>query len=170
MKVIGVILFISMSSWIGFDMSFQLSKRTKQIRQLIQSLQILDAEMSYSQSTLQQIFTVISTKSSEPIATFYERLAEQLTEAVPDFLYIWSQELSFLQSTSALKGKELEVLEQLGSTLGQYTLTEQQKHLVLAMHHLQTELEEAYEQQLKYGKVMKTLGVLIGMFIVLLLI
>jgi len=170
MKVLGAVLFVSMTSWIGFDMSFQLSKRTKQIRQLIQSLHILEAEMSYSQSTLQQIFEVISGKIPYPIGYFYELLEEELQEVVPDFLDIWKQQLQHLKSISALKQNELDILEQFGRTLGQYTFIEQQKHIVLATQQLQSELEEAYEQQLKYGKVMKTLGVLIGILIVLLLI
>lgn len=170
MKVLGVILFISMTSWIGFDMSFQLTKRTKQIRQLIQSLQVLEAEMGYSKLTLQQIFLAISTKTPDPVATFYGRLGEKLTGIVPDFLSVWTNELDYLQSISALKRNEIEILEQFGSTLGQYTFMEQQKHIVLAIHHLQNELEEAYDRQLKYSKVMKSLGVLIGIFIVLLLI
>lgn len=170
MKLIGALLFICTTSWIGFDMSTQLTKRTKQIRQMIQSLQLLEAEMGYSQMKLQQTFAILSKKTSYPIASFYDRLAYALTDAIPDFLSVWDQEVDHLQTISALKQNELDILKQFGRNLGQHTFIEQQKHIVLAIHHLQTELEEANEQRQKYEKVTKSLGVLIGLFIVLLLL
>src|SRR5690625_238094 len=170
MKLIGAFLFVCTTSWIGFDMSTQLSKRVKQIRQLIQSLQLLEAEMGYSQMKLQQTFAIIAKKTDEPIANFYNRLAEALIEAIPDFLSVWDQEVDHLQTNSALKQPELDILKQFGRNLGQHTFMEQQKHIVLAIHHLQTELNEANEQRQKYEKVTRSLGVLIGLFIVLLLL
>src|SRR5690625_5313921 len=105
MKLIGALLFICTTSWIGFDMSTQLTKRTKQIRQMIQSLQLLEAEMGYSQMKLQQTFAILSKKTSYPIASFYDRLAYALTDAIPDFLYVWDQEVRSEEHTSELQSR-----------------------------------------------------------------
>ena len=64
MKWFGALLLIATTTYIGFDMSNRLSERTKQIRQFILSLQMLEAEMEYSQLTLQQIFQTIGKKTS----------------------------------------------------------------------------------------------------------
>ena len=170
MKFIGALLFITTSSWIGFDLSKQLSRRTIQIRQLIQSIQLLETEMSYSQLTLQHIFQIISKKTDPPISLFYKKLAEDMEGIVTDFITVWDEAITYLQQSSDLKQRELEVLKQFGRNLGQHTFTEQQKHIVLTIHHLQHELKEANERRQQYEKMTKSLGVLIGILIVLLLI
>lgn len=170
MKILGALLFVCTSSWIGFDMSRQLSRRTKQIRLLIQSLQLLEAEMGYSQLSLKQTFYVISKKTNGPIAEFYKRLADALSEVIVDFLKVWDETIQYLQAESAMKQTELDILKQFGRNLGQHTFIDQQKHIVLTIHHLQHELEEANEQRQKYEKTTKSLGFLIGVFIVLLLL
>ena len=169
MKWFGALLLIATTTYIGFDMSNRLSERTKQIRQFILSLQMLEAEMEYSQLTLQQIFQTIGKKTSYPINSFYSHLAEQFDFVVIDFLDEWDRELDKLITVSALKKNELEIMKQFGRNLGQHTFIQQQKHITLAIHHLQQELDEANDQRVKYEKMMKSLGILIGLFIVLLL-
>lgn len=169
MKWLGSLLLISMTTWIGFDIGKKYSNRPKQIRQFILSLQMLEAEMGYSQLTLQQTFQNISKKTMHPINLFYERLANELSGVVTDFVSIWDDELSIMTRTSALKKNEQEIMRQFGQSLGSHTFMEQQKHIQLTIHHLQRELDEAIDQQKKYGKMMKSLGLLIGFFIVILL-
>lgn len=170
LKIIGALLFVTTSSWIGFDLSKQLSRRTIQIRQLIQSIQLLETEMSYSQLTLQQTFRIISKKIDPPIASFYKKLADDMDGIVTDFISVWDEAIIYLQQSSALKQRELDILKQFGRNIGQHTFIEQQKHIVLTIHHLQHELKEANDQRQQYEKMTKSLGVLIGILIVLLLI
>lgn len=169
MKWIGALLLISTTSWMGFDMSKKLTDRPKQIRQLIQSLQIMEAEMGYSQLTLQYTFKTISGKIGYPINVFYEKLAEKLLGTVSDFITIWDDELAHLMEISALSKQEEEILKQFGRNLGRHTFQQQQKHITLTIQHLERELDEAIDQKRKYEKMMKSLGVLIGLFIVVLI-
>ena len=74
MKWLGAIILISTTTWFGFDLSKKLKERTTQIRTVIQSLQILEAEMSYSYSSLKQIFQTISRKIDSPVDSFTETL------------------------------------------------------------------------------------------------
>ena len=70
---------------------------------------------------------------------------------------------------SALKPSDQEILAQFGRNLGQHTLTQQQKHIQLTIQYLQRQLEEAEEQKKRYESMTKSIGVLIGLFIVILL-
>ena len=71
---------------------------------------------------------------------------------------------------TALKEGELEIMKQFGETLGQYDHEIQQNYIRLTMVHLEREEGDAIEQQQRYEKMMKSLGVLTGILIVLLLI
>jgi len=169
MKWFGAIIIISTTTWFGFDLSKKLRQRKQQIRAIIQFIQILEAEMSYSSFPLQHIFENVSRKVDEPINQFYRQLSERLKGIVSDFTFIWEEELLWLMKNSALKASEQEILKQFGQQLGQHTLNEQQKHIKLTLHYLQRQLEEAEEQKSRYETMMKSLGVLIGLFIVVLL-
>ena len=114
MKWIGAFLLISTSTWLGFDISKKFRDRTTQLRILLQSLQILEAEMSYSYSSLKQIFQNISRKIDPPVSTFYEQLAKRLSDVVFDFETVWEDELKLLVKRSALKPSDEEILSQFG--------------------------------------------------------
>ena len=70
---------------------------------------------------------------------------------------------------TAFQQTEYEILQQFGETLGQHDRESQQKHIRLCITHLERE-EEAKALQLQYEKMIKSLGVLAGLLIVILLL
>lgn len=170
MKWIGALLFLSITTWIGFDWSNKLNKRPLQIRQLKNALQILEAEMLYSQLPLQSAFSIISEQIPEPMKSFFLNVSEEMVTNQIDLLYIWDKQVNELLSKSSLSKNETEILKQFGRTLGQHDYLQQQKHIHLTTTYLDRELEDARDHQLRYGKMAKNLGFLCGLFIVLLLI
>ncbi|PAV29096.1 stage III sporulation protein SpoAB [Virgibacillus profundi] len=170
MKWIGALLFIGTTTWIGFEWSRRLNKRPKHIRLLKNALQILEAEILYSQLPLKDAFTMIAKQIPQPMKTFFESLSNNLQEEHIDFYSIWEKDVIELMKVSCLGGNEQEILNQFGRTLGQHDFYQQQKHIQLTVTHLDRELEDARDNQNKYSKMAKSLGVLCGLFIVLLLI
>jgi len=170
MKWIGALLLLSVTTWIGFDWSNKLNKRPIQIRQLKNALQILEAEMLYSQAPLRDAFIVISEQIPDPIKSFFKNISEKMNTNHIDLLQIWDEEVSELITISSLSKNESEILKQFGRTLGQHDYHQQQKHIQLTASYLDREHEDAKDFQLRYGKMAKNLGFLCGLFIVLLLI
>ncbi len=170
MKWIGALLFIAMTTWLGFDQSERLNRRPKHIRQLINALQILEAEMLYSQLPLKDAFLFIARQIPRPTKDFFLSLANEMEKGNRDLLSFWDQEVNNFAKRSAIRSNEQDILCQFGRTLGQHDFTQQQKHIHLTSTYLDRELEEARDQQQKYGKMAKSLGFLIGIFIVILLI
>ena len=170
MKWIGALLLLSVTTWIGFDWSNKLNKRPIQIRQVKNALQILEAEMLYSQLPLQAAFITISEQIPEPIKSFFFNVSEKMKTNQIDLLSIWDEQVSELIKVSSLGKNESEILKQFGRTLGQHDYLQQQKHIHLTTTYLDRELEDARDYQLRYGKMAKNLGFLCGLFVVLLLI
>lgn len=170
MKWIGAILFLSATTLGGFEWSHDLNKRPTQIRQLKSALQILEAEMLYSQLPLQMAFNNISQQIPDPIKTFFLNLSENMQEKHVDLLQIWDDQVGQLLKKSSFKKNDKEILEQFGRTLGQHNYEQQQKHIQLTIKHLDREMEEARDQQARFGKMAQSLGFLCGLFIVILLI
>ncbi|MFD2630802.1 stage III sporulation protein SpoIIIAB [Oceanobacillus kapialis] len=170
MQWIGAILFILTTTWVGFEWSNRLSNRPKHIRQLKNALQILEAEILYSQVPLHEAFSIIAKQTPKPICTFFESLHNSLLADRGDLFTVWEKSIDSLKKNSSLGRNEQEIMKQFGRTLGQHDFYQQQKHIQLTINHLDRELEEARDHHLKYGKMAKSLGVLCGLFVVLLLI
>lgn len=167
---IGALLFISTTTWIGFDISNRLRERPKLIRQLKNALQILEAEILYSQLPLRDAFESIAKQLPDPTKSFFHKLAINLDGSKTDLYSVWSEHVEEFNESSSIGKNEKEILKQFGRTLGQHDFSQQQKHIQLAVHHLDRELEEARDNEFKYSKMAKSLGVLCGLFIVLLLV
>lgn len=152
------------------EWSQKLSKRPVHIRQIKNALQILEAEMLYSQLPLQDAFQTIAAQIPHPTSQFFHHLSEQMNEPSIDFIAIWDKSLDSFMDHSTIGSNEKEILKQFGRTLGQHDFYQQQKHIHLTVNHLDRELEDARDNQFKYAKMAKSLGFLFGLFIVLLLI
>ncbi|MGX4669562.1 stage III sporulation protein SpoIIIAB [Cerasibacillus sp. JNUCC 74] len=167
---LGALMLIATTTWIGFEWSSRLANRPKHIRQVKNALQILEAEMMYSQLPLQEAFHAIKKQTPFPIHAFFDRLYKNMHQESKDFKIVWANSLDELMDISCLGKNEKEILMQFGQTLGQHDFNQQQKHIHLARSHLERELENANDQYEKYGRMAKSLGVLCGLFIVLLLL
>lgn len=168
MKWIGALLFISMTTWIGFEISKRIDDRPKHIRQLKNALQILEAEILYSQLPLQEAFLTIAKQIPNPSRSFFENLGEAMEKGDVELADLWERQVNVLMQQSSLKKIEQEILLQFGQTLGQHDFTQQQKQIQLTVSHLDRELAEARDDQYRYSKMAKSLGILCGLFIVLL--
>ncbi len=90
--------------------------------------------------------------------------------AETDFTILWNKRAEELAELASYRKNEVEILKQFGSSLGQHDFIQQQKQIRLALTHLERELEDARDEHHKYSKLARSLGVLLGVFIVLLLV
>ncbi len=170
MKWFGALLLISVTTWMGMEWSQQLNKRPKHIRHMKSALQILESEMLYSQLTIQDAFLLIAKQVPEPTKLLFGMVARELDTREADFVTIWESCVKKYAHHASLGKNELEILNQFGKTLGQHDLRQQQKFIRLTVTHLDRELEDAIDDVNRYGKMAKTLGLLSGLFIALLLL
>ncbi|GAB4073486.1 stage III sporulation protein SpoIIIAB [Barrientosiimonas marina] len=169
MQWIGALLFIGTTTLAGFDISKRLNERPRDIRQMKNALQMLEAEILYSQLPLPDVFATIATQIPQPTGSFFDGIETSLRQHA-DLHDIWDKHVEDLIKRSAFASSEGEILKQFGRTLGQHDFEQQQKHIYLTLKHLDRELDEARDQQFRYSKMARTLGLLCGLFIVLLLI
>lgn len=170
LKWFGALIVLFVSTWIGWQFSDQLKQRPRQIRQFIDALTILEAEILYSQSSLQGAFLMIAKRLQEPSRTFFHRISESLFIESNDFVDLWNDQLKMFMSVSFLTDVDYEILRQFGQTLGQHDYEQQKKNIRLTITYLQRQREEAMDRANQYSKLTITLGFLLGLFIVLLLI
>jgi len=165
----GAILLITATSLIGFERSAQLKRRPRQITQFKLAMQIMEAEIVYSQQTLADVCATISRQIDKPINEFFSSIAKKIADS-RDLSKLWTENLDLLEQQSALYKAEISILKQFGQTLGHFDIVHQQKQIQLTTLHLDRILIEAEERHTLFGKVYRGIGILTGLLIALILI
>ncbi|MGR3764983.1 MULTISPECIES: stage III sporulation protein SpoIIIAB [Bacillaceae] len=169
-KILGAIFILLSTSWAGFEVSKYLTERPRQLRLLKVALQSLEAEITYSHTPLHEATRKISKQLQKPVSWFFENFSKKLTEQEISVKKAWEDSLDEVWKLTAFKSGEYEILKQFGENLGKHDLVTQQKHIHLALKHLEREETEAVERQRKYEKMTKSLGFLSGLLLIILLL
>ena len=169
MQLLGAVLILVATSWAGFELARNLMERPKQLRQLKVALQSLEAEIMYGHTPLADASKHIAKQLDKPLTWFFTTFANKLEKGDVSVKQAWNDSLEEVWKSTAFKSAEIEILKQFGETLGQHDLATQQKHIVLAMTHLEREELDARDKQARYEKMFKSLGILSGLLLVILL-
>ncbi len=169
-KLIGSLLILAATTFIGFEIARRLSVRPKQIQLFAASLETLETEIMYGHTPLGEACMKISKQLPNPICVHYERFAHFLEKEEITVYQAWEDALKETWKQTVLKQNEFEILQQFGANLGKHDRESQQKQIILTLNHLGREEKEAREKQKTYEKMSRNLGVLVGMLIIILLI
>ncbi|MDN4074708.1 stage III sporulation protein SpoIIIAB [Fictibacillus terranigra] len=169
MNWLGAVLILVSTTWIGFELAKKVRERPKQLRQLKVGLQSLEAEIMYGLIPLDEAFLHLSSQLKGPVARFFLEVSNRLDESASSVLEAWEESLAGLSDASAFKKEEIEILRQFGATLGRHDRENQQRQIKLTLSHLERELAEANEAQVKYERMYKSLGILTGLLLIILL-
>ncbi|PYI55063.1 stage III sporulation protein SpoIIIAB [Paenibacillus flagellatus] len=170
LKLIGAVLILTAGTLIGFSKAAAFARRPRQIRQLVHALQRLETEMTYGFTPLPEALLRIAERLEPPLAVLLRTAAEPLrTSAGATVAESWREAIDACWKHTALQSNEREIWSQLGFTLGISDRDDQAKHLKLAVHMLQAEEQIAWDEQRRYEKMWRSLGVLAGAFVVILM-
>jgi stage III sporulation protein AB len=170
LKFVGGVLIIGAATLFGFLKAAHYVRRPKQIRELISALGRMETEIAYALTPLPEAFSSLSKQVAEPLSTLFRLTSERLLASNgASTREIWHMSVKDVWTRTSMKQSEQDVVLQLGSVLGLTDRSDQIKHLRLAISQLQTEETESREEQRRYEKMWKSLGVLIGALIVILM-
>ncbi|TVY11492.1 stage III sporulation protein SpoIIIAB [Paenibacillus cremeus] len=170
LKLLGAMLILLSGTLLGFYQANQLVRRPKQIADLIRLLQRLETEIHYGFTPLPEALSLVARSAQSAAGRLFHTAAEELAEAAGRSVQtIWQQAATANWRYTAMKTPEREVFLQIGHTLGLTDREDQAKHLKLAVSQLQGEAELAREEQQRYERMWKSLGVLLGALVVILM-
>ncbi len=170
LKFVGGVLIIGAATLFGFLKAAHYIRRPKQIRSLISALGRMETEIMYALTPLPEAFASLSKQVAEPLSSLFRITSERLLKSDgKSTREIWQWSVNDVWTRTSMKQAEQEVVLQLGAVLGLTDRSDQIKHLRLAISQLQTEETESREEQRRYEKMWKSLGVLIGALIVILM-
>ncbi|TJY44457.1 stage III sporulation protein AB [Cohnella pontilimi] len=171
MKLAGALLVLFAGTMIGYLQAARFAARPRQIRQLTHALQRLETEIQYGQTPLPEAIGRLAAIVQPPVSALFAEISETLSRADGTTVReCWDRTLRSGWSATSMKKPEMEAMLRLGATLGGSGREDQIKHIRLAMHQLQAEEVSARDEQHRYEKMSRSLGVLGAALVVIIML
>lgn len=168
-KYIILMLLLLSSSYIGILVSKKYQTRVNELKEIKNLLAIFVTKIKLTYEPIPQIFEELGNKKNTNainIINLFKTAASKMKEQSAGIAW-----LNALEKTSTnLKKEDIEILQGLSTLLGKVDLEGQINEIELVDHFLDTQIKKAEEENNKYKKMYKVLGITTGLAVVIILI
>lgn len=165
LKVIGSIFIITACSGIGFSKSHEMKHHLDDLEELKKIFYLLKSELQYTRAPFAEVFEKIAMKTKEPYEKWLLNLREQLSKKSGNsFWEIWCTSITEDLQKSRLKEEDLEELKQVGKNL------EYIESIDLYIEQMEYKMKNVRETYKSKRKLCQSLGIMGGIFLVILLL
>ncbi|MBQ9279817.1 MAG: hypothetical protein IJ215_02050 [Clostridia bacterium] len=170
-KTLLIIMVFGVSTFIGYLLANKFTSRVSEINDLLVALDIFETKIKYTYDSLSTVFLYIADNLKTKIYRIFFITAEEIQENKNDsagniFRDVIENEKVFL----SIKKDDIEILKELGVSLGQTDLEGQLKNIHLVRTSLKNQLSVAQEEKNKNFKMYRNMGVLSGLIIIIILL
>jgi len=168
-KFIGAVILISATSLIGFSLANDCSKRPRALRELQSLLQMLENEISYLSNLLLEAFNRIYEGTNSDTAILFREAAKNLGTNGITADEAWEKSIEENYAKLSLNKEDKTILVTFGKMLGNSDLEGQLNNIKLMSSQLKLQELKAEGMRLKNEKMYRSLGVLSGLAITIVL-
>ena len=162
--IISLVFFISFL--IGIIISKRYILRVKELKDFENAFNIIESKIKFTYEPLPEIFLQTSKLLSENISKIFIKASNDMKELSAEEAWIKSIE----KSNTYLNKEDIENIKSFGKMLGKTDKEGQVSHLELTKTFIEIQIEKARKEEEKNSKLYKTLGVLCGLALVIILI
>lgn len=169
LKLFGALLIIICSTFWGLSYSTGIEKRYKELLALKNSITILQCELEYTNVQLGAVIRNVISNNKEH-SSFWVVLEEKLSKKeAKTFRNIWYDSIRVEFKNSYLHEGDLLKLLRLGETLGMADRNQQINMIKLYLKTLDQTIQQLEREKLQNKKMAQSLGVVMGIFVVVIL-
>lgn len=171
-KIIGVIILISSSTFVGSVLGNRVKLRVEELIYLKKLLVMFRGELEYKNAMLPEAFLAVSNRAKAP----YDNVFNELAVATEDNCTVTMARIfegvidKCLKGKTHLKNEDLYKLYELGDTLGYQNKTMQLSNVDLFLDRLNVQIQEEREKMNDTVKVYRTMSVMTGIFVAIILL
>lgn len=170
-KLLFYITILSSSSLIGFLYGEGFNKRAKTLHDLGYCIRILENEVLIGNTPLPDALNNTYLKGRGQIANVFSLIQKDLIDEEREDLYLsFNQYQGLLKESFSLKNKDIETFLFLGKILGKSNRVDQEKNFKFIINEIENNFYEANSEKGLYGKLYRSLGILLGIGIIILII
>lgn len=152
--------------YLGRNMSNQYQTRVNNLKEMRGSLNMLQTKIKYTYMPLPDIFEEISSSCSLAVANIFDKAREKMQKMTAG--QAWEEAVEEAKNTG-FKQEDNHTIKALGKLLGKTDVEGQISEIELVQAFLETQIQKAEEECQKNQKLYKTLGVVGGLGIVIIL-
>ena len=159
------LIFIS-STYIGIVISKKYTNRVVELKELKNALTIFSTQIKFTYEPIPNIFLQLSEKIQSNIGKIFQKASENMDKNTAGIAWKEAVENSYTN----INKEDKEIIKSLSNLLGVVDLEGQIKEIELVDNFLNIQIEKAEQEKKKNEKMYKTLGVTIGLAMVIVLI
>lgn len=170
LKIIGLTIILITSTQIGAKMAQRFEGRLKDLRGFSLALQILEREIAFLSNSLPDAMIKVSYIKGNPAVIFRE--CGEILKSKEGYCVeeAWTMAFDKHVGNTFLEDEDKQILLNLGRSLGSYDIENQSQNIKTIQSQLCTQEKNAEELIVKNTKLYKSLGVLGGIAIVIVLL
>lgn len=170
MKLLGALFILLACSGLGMLAGERIAARPKQLQKLRSDLTWLEMDINYAATPLPEALSKLAHFSDEPVRLLWQGMWEALVSGEGlTAEEAWRRSLEHFRLQAALHESDLAVLRDFGAGLGTTNRQEQLKKFKLLQEQLAALQSQAEEARHKMERVYRTMGVLTGIALIILL-
>ena len=170
-RIIGGILVIAATSGIGFLYSKELQIYLEKMLYIRHLIYLLKGELEYCVAPIGEVFGKIAQRVKQPYKNWLLAMQKQVENREADeFFTIWMRTIDQYLGELSLKPSHLIQLKELGCYLGQNHTAVESRNLQLYIERLELEIEKRREGIETKRRIGSCLGVMAGIFLVVILL
>jgi len=165
LKILGTVLILLASAGIGFSKSLDMYEHLRQLQELHKLFQYIRSELQYTRAPFAEVFEKIGRKANPPFDSWLFVLASRLQKkGTGSFCEIWKETIQEKLQECRLCEEEFEELKQIGKSL------EYMESIDLYIEQLEYKIEHTREEYKTKKKLCQSMGIMGGIFLVILLL
>jgi len=169
LKIIGCLIVFLGSALVGVFLASSKYERVKELRSFIQALNMLETEIRFALCTLPDAFIKISALIEEKTSKVFSSAALKMQGTRMNAFLAWNNSLEEQRAQFSINSEDFSILKSLGGSLGEADVENQIKSIRLVVESLKNQEIRAEEERAKSGKLLKSMGVLVGLTLVIIL-
>lgn len=170
LKILGGFCVIVGASGFGIWMAGQWKTHLGAVEQLRRMIFMLKGEIIYANAPLEEAFCHVGRKNEGPLGQFFtavsRRIEMQQGEA---FFVMWKEEIDRLGKDCGLSEKDRQELSGFGEHLGYLDCEMQERTILLYLEQLDLAIDYLREHQREKSHLYTSLGIMAGLFLVIIL-
>ncbi len=170
-RVIGSILIITATTGAGYMYGVELKAYLEKMLYLRYVISLIKGEMEYSRAPLAEIFQTVGARVREPWAAWLKTTAREMDRREESaFARIWNRCIDRCLKEAGLKSEHSILVKELGTFLGQVDGDTMDHSLQMYLNRMDLEIEKLREGLASKRRIGNCLGVMGGIFLVVVLL
>lgn len=164
-KFLNIVLIVLVSAYIGINKAKIYSIRVWKLKDLKHGFNIFKTKLEFTYEPVSEIFKEISELVYSDKDNIFKSYVDNMKE---DFENSWN--LAVAENSFSLTKEDIQVISSFGNLLGKTDLNGQLNEVELANNFLDKQILDAEESRKKNDKLYKSLGVIGGIAIAIILV